>query len=243
MTNITNSRVIIDIVMWFCWWPPTKEAMGLSGWQPQRLGNPPVATSVFRSHKASDAGNASMSWRALILVARKRYFGVKFCVPLTTSWRHFKNVDGTLRQTSIDYETSVHLFYRFDFDLDVTFAQQLNYQFVYRSEGVNQNGRHDLATYYYNSRLKTIRHSNDPAIRNSEVPITIICRQLRYFYFFQLEPLRKCYKISTIGKTELKLSQTFIQALRNSHHAITIAISFCLKNIRGGVSQVLAEVS
>ena len=24
MTNITNSRVIIDIVMWFCWWPPEK---------------------------------------------------------------------------------------------------------------------------------------------------------------------------------------------------------------------------
>ena len=24
MTNITNNRVIIDIVMWFCWWPPGK---------------------------------------------------------------------------------------------------------------------------------------------------------------------------------------------------------------------------
>ena len=24
MTNITNNRVIIDIVMWFCWWPPEK---------------------------------------------------------------------------------------------------------------------------------------------------------------------------------------------------------------------------
>ena len=24
MINITNSRVIIDIVMWFCWWPPEK---------------------------------------------------------------------------------------------------------------------------------------------------------------------------------------------------------------------------
>ena len=24
MTKITNSRVIIDIVMWFCWWPPEK---------------------------------------------------------------------------------------------------------------------------------------------------------------------------------------------------------------------------
>ena len=23
-TNITNSRLIIDIVMWFCWWPPEK---------------------------------------------------------------------------------------------------------------------------------------------------------------------------------------------------------------------------
>ena len=24
MTNIANSRVIINIVMWFCWWPPEK---------------------------------------------------------------------------------------------------------------------------------------------------------------------------------------------------------------------------
>ena len=24
MSNIINSRVIIDIVMWFCWWPPEK---------------------------------------------------------------------------------------------------------------------------------------------------------------------------------------------------------------------------
>ena len=24
MTNMTNSRVIIDIVMWFCWWPSKK---------------------------------------------------------------------------------------------------------------------------------------------------------------------------------------------------------------------------
>ena len=24
MTNITNSRVIIDSVTWFCWWPPEK---------------------------------------------------------------------------------------------------------------------------------------------------------------------------------------------------------------------------
>ena len=24
MTNITNSRVIIDVVMWFCWWPLEK---------------------------------------------------------------------------------------------------------------------------------------------------------------------------------------------------------------------------
>ena len=24
MTNITNNRVIIDIVMWFCWWPTEK---------------------------------------------------------------------------------------------------------------------------------------------------------------------------------------------------------------------------
>ena len=24
MTNITNSRVIIDIVMWLCWWPSEK---------------------------------------------------------------------------------------------------------------------------------------------------------------------------------------------------------------------------
>ena len=24
MTNITNSRVVINIVMWFCWWPPEK---------------------------------------------------------------------------------------------------------------------------------------------------------------------------------------------------------------------------
>ena len=24
MTSITNSRVIIDFVMWFCWWPPEK---------------------------------------------------------------------------------------------------------------------------------------------------------------------------------------------------------------------------
>ena len=25
VTNITNSRVIIDIVMWFCWWAPEKQ--------------------------------------------------------------------------------------------------------------------------------------------------------------------------------------------------------------------------
>ena len=24
MTNITNSKVIVDIVVWFCWWPPEK---------------------------------------------------------------------------------------------------------------------------------------------------------------------------------------------------------------------------
>ena len=27
MTNITNNRVIIDIVMWFCWWPPEKHGL------------------------------------------------------------------------------------------------------------------------------------------------------------------------------------------------------------------------
>ena len=60
--------------------------------------------------------------------SRKRYLGdqPKFCVPLTTRLRHFKNVDCTLRQTSIDYETSVHsFFYTFNFHLDVTFSQQL----------------------------------------------------------------------------------------------------------------------
>ena len=39
-----------------------------------RLGNPPVSTSVFRSHQASDAGNVSMSWRHLILVASQSVF-------------------------------------------------------------------------------------------------------------------------------------------------------------------------
>ena len=52
MTNITNNRVIIDIVMWFCWWPPEKPWAYQAGSHLPSLINsiPPNIMSKITAH-------------------------------------------------------------------------------------------------------------------------------------------------------------------------------------------------
>ena len=49
MTNITNSRVIIDIVMWFCWWPPESHGLIRLAARPYVSLHPSFLT-IFQEH-------------------------------------------------------------------------------------------------------------------------------------------------------------------------------------------------